>query len=115
MPDNETVVPLNRAFDAAMAQLHEMEARLKGGPPSGTFDGMEGRVSKLEAHMEHLQDDMREVKADLKTAIGYLSVLPQKRDLDTWRWQWLATGIAIVALTVGGITGGLALIARFAG
>lgn len=90
------------------------DVSLKHGGGSGTFDGMDGRVSRLEAHMEHIQEDMREVKADLKTAIGYLSVLPNKRDLDTWRWQWLATGVGIVALTIGGITGGLALIAKFA-
>ncbi len=73
------------------------------------------RVAVLETHVGHIQDDVREIKADLKTAIGYLSVLPTKRDLDSWRWQWMATGVGIVALTVGGITGGLALIARFAG
>lgn len=88
---------------------------LKDGGGGGTSDGMEGRVSRLEAHMERMQEDMREVRTDMKTAIGYLSVLPQKRDLDTWRWQWIATGVGIIALTVGGITGGLALIAKFAG
>lgn len=99
----------------AHQQTEIIAVALKGGRRDGTSGDMEGRVSKLEAHMEHIREDMRDVKADLKTALGYLSVLPTKRDLDTWRWQWLATGIAIVALTVGGITGGLALIARFAG
>lgn len=90
-------------------------ALLNDGGGGGTSDGMEGRVAKLEAHMEHLQADVAEVKADLKSVLSTLTQLPTKRDLDTWRWQWLAIGIAVIALTVGGITGGLALIARFAG
>lgn len=85
----------------------------KGG--GGGMSDLVTRVAVLETHVGHIQDDVREIKADLKTAIGYLSVLPTKRDLDSWRWQWMATGVGIVALTVGGITGGLALIARFAG
>lgn len=108
------VIPLLNEIERRLEGVaHHLPLNLDGG--GGTYDGMDGRVSRLEANMEHIQEDMREVKADLKTAIGYLSVLPTKRDLDSWRWQWLATGVGIVALTVGGITGGLALIARFAG
>ncbi len=91
------------------------EPRLRGSDDGGNTPPMSDRVTRLEVQMELMRDDTREIKADLKSAIGYLSVLPTKRDLDTWRWQWIATGAAIIAITVGGITGGLALIARFAG
>ena len=88
---------------------------LRKEPPGDNFDPMEQRVTRLETHMEYVRDDLREIKGDLKTVVERLTELPTKRDLDTWRWQWIAAGLTIVALTVGGITGGLALIARFAG
>jgi hypothetical protein len=38
-------------------------------PPSGggTFDGMEPRVAKLEAAVEHIQQDIGEIKSDVRT------------------------------------------------
>ncbi len=83
---------------------------LSNGEGGGTSDGMEERVARLETHFEYVRKDLDEIKTSLKK----LDSLPTKQDLDSWRWQWLATGIAILALTVGGITGGLALIAKFA-
>lgn len=115
MTEDKRVVDINADVAKVRAELAEQQARLKGGPPSGTYDPMDGRVSKLEAHMEHVREDMRDIKSTLGTISAKLTELPTKSDLDTWRWQWLATGIGIVALTVGGVTGGLALIARFAG
>lgn len=100
--------------------LREQKARSEGQHPpeglqhgggGGTSDGMEARVTRLETHMEYVRRDLDEIKSLLRV----LPELATKRDLETWRWQWLATGIGIVAITVGGITGGLALIARFAG
>lgn len=84
---------------------------LQAGGGGGTSGSMDQRVTRLETHFEYVRKDLDEIKTSLKK----LDDLPTKRDLDSWRWQWLATGIAILALTVGGITGGLALIARFAG
>jgi hypothetical protein len=72
---------------------------------------MESRVSRLEVLVDVTRDDLREIKGDLKTVIDRLNSLPTKADLNTWRWQWVATAVAIIALTVGGITGGLSLVA----
>lgn len=108
--DNIDARLLQKAYER---QAAEME-RLKSGGGGGTFDGMDGRVSRLEAHMEHVRTDMSEIKLDLKATLSKLNELPTKADLNTWRWQWIATGVAIIALTVGGITGGLALIASYA-
>lgn len=87
------------------------ELPLKGGDGGGTFNGMESRVSRLEVLVDVTRDDLREIKGDIKTVINRMNDLPSKADLNTWRWQWVATAIAVIALTVGGITGGLALIA----
>jgi hypothetical protein len=40
---------------------------LKTGGGSGTFDGMEARVAKLEAAVEHIQRDTAEIKTDVRT------------------------------------------------
>src|SRR4051812_7609876 len=43
------------------------------GPPlqppigGGTFDGMEARVAKLEAAVEHIQRDVGDIKSDVRT------------------------------------------------
>lgn len=88
---------------------------LKQGGGGGTSGGMESRVSALETHMEYLRRDLDDIRVTNAKILERINDLPNKADLNTWRWQWLATGLAIVALTVGGITGGLALIAKFAG
>ena len=87
---------------------------LKGGGGDGTSGGMESRVSRLEVLVDVTRDDLRDIKGDLRTVIDRLNDLPTKSDLNTWRWQWVATAVAIIALTVGGITGGLSLIANSA-
>lgn len=93
----------------------EPELPLKGGDGGSTFDGMESRVSRLEVLVDVTREDLRDIKGDLKTVLDRLNQMPTRSDLNTWRWQWIATAIAIIALTVGGITGGLSLIAGYAG
>lgn len=93
-----------------VSEMLEEVRRLRSAGPGGTLPPVEERVTRLETHFEYVRRDLDEIKDLLKV----LPSLATKRDLDTWRWQWLATGLAIIALTVGGITGGLALIAKFA-
>ena len=84
--------------------------RLKSGDGGGTSDGMDSRVTKLETQMEFVRDDLREIKGDLKTIIGRLGELPTKRDLTTNTLTIVVIGLAVLAITVGGIIGGLALL-----
>ena len=88
---------------------------LQSGGPSLEFPGMDERGARRETHFEYLRRNLDEIKTDQKTIISCLSALPTRRYLESRRWQWAAMAIAIIALTVGGITGGLAFIARFAG
>ena len=78
------------------------------GGSGGLRGDLSGRVSKLEAHIDHMFAGIGDVQRKLEV----LNQLPTKRDLDTWQWQWMAIGLAVVALTVGGVVGGLALINR---
>jgi hypothetical protein len=52
-------------------------ATLNSSGGGGTFDGMEPRVAKLEAAVEHIQKDIAEIKTDVRefrTSIGSLNV-----------------------------------------
>lgn len=84
--------------------------RLHGGGGGGTSGGMETRITRLEAHVEVMQRDVAELKTDMRTMIDIVRDLPTKSDLTTFRWQWVATSVAAIALIVGGIIGGLSWI-----
>jgi hypothetical protein len=71
---------------------------------------MEGRVSSLEAHMEHAREDMVEIKSDLRAIREMLSNLATKNDLWAWKWQWTALAFATMAIIIGSIVGGLSWI-----
>jgi hypothetical protein len=75
---------------------------------------MEGRVSRVETHMEYVRRDLDEIRDDVKTVVRKIDHLPTKGDLESWRGQWLVIGVGIVALVVGGVVGGLALINHYA-
>ena len=69
---------------------------------------MEGRVGRLEALTGESRQDMREIRADLKAIIGRLGSMPTKADLETWKWQLVLASVALYAVVVGSIVGGLA-------
>lgn len=103
-------LPIARAYRKEIQELAEENARLKSSGGGGTSDGMESRVTRLEVQMEHLREDMGEVKADLKSALAILTELPTKSDLWAWKWQWTGLCVAAIAIIVGGIIGGLSWI-----
>jgi hypothetical protein len=86
---------------------------------------MEERVIRLETNFEYVRRDLDDLKAGQRRLEGNqeglrdtnlrilekLNLLPTRSDLDTFRWQWIGIGLAIIALTVTGIAGGLTLIA----
>lgn len=49
--------------------------------------------------MEYVRKDMDEIRDALKV----LPTLATKKDLEGWRWQWVATGAAIIAIILGGM------------
>ena len=88
---------------------------------AASFNGLNGRVSALETHMEYVRRDLDDIKVDLKevkVALTRLDDLPTKDDLNDWRsqsrqdlnsWklQWAGLWVGAVALIVTGIVGGL--------
>lgn len=90
---------------------------LNTGGGSGRFGPMEERVSRLETHMEYVHRDLDALKSgqdkilDRIESIGRrLDDIPTRSDLRSFRWQWVATAVAAIALIVGGIIGGLSWI-----
>ena len=109
----------NQLFDlveerrSRLAELHQAESiTLQTGGGGGTSEGMEERVAKLETHFGYVRKDLDEIKADQKTIITALSALPTKRDLTTNILVMVAIGLSVLAITVGGIVGGLAWLDR---
>lgn len=60
--------------------------------------------AKTETKFGEMMGELRLIRSDI-------SHLPTKRDLDSWKLQWLAIGLASAiggaAIIVGGIIGGL--------
>ncbi|WP_036505088.1 hypothetical protein [Novosphingobium sp. AP12] len=115
--DEDGTVDVRLVLDRHAQQTRELaQAKadlLKAGGGGGISDGMDGRVSKLEAHMEHVREDMRDIKqvlGDVATKLDRLTELPTKSDLSSWKLQWTALAFAAVAIIIGGIIGGLAWI-----
>jgi septal ring factor EnvC (AmiA/AmiB activator) len=46
---------------------------LKGSGGGGTFDDMESKVAALEAHMLHVREDIRDIKAESKQAASNIA------------------------------------------
>ncbi len=99
-------------IQAGVRQIEERLRRLQTGGPGDTSDGMDSRVTKLETQMDFVRDDLREIKGDLKTIIGRLGELPTKRDLTTNTLTVVVIGLAVLAIAIGGIVGGLSWIDR---
>ena len=100
-------VALNERGSDSAAPPEPPEPPLPHGPGDGTPDDMERRVTRLETHMDYVQRDLRGISDKLDTIIDRTGNLPTKADLSTFRWQWVATAVAAIALIVGGIIGGL--------
>lgn len=79
---------------------------------------MEERVTRLETHMEYVRRDLDALKIGQDAMqqmqlriLEKLNLLPTKNDLFAFRWQWIIGALALVALIVGGIIGGLSWLA----
>lgn len=81
---------------------------LKSGDGGGTSGGMESRLTRLEVEGEQYRRDISEIKTSLKK----LDDLPTKRDLTNNTLAIVTISLAVLAITVGGIVGGLAWLDR---
>lgn len=61
---------------------------------------MDGRVSKVEAYVETVRDELSRLRDGQDRILDKLNLLPTRTELNTWKWQWLAASIAIFAVVV---------------
>lgn len=94
---------------AAWIAMHEASGHrpdeprlpLRGGDGGGTYDGMEPRVAKLEAHMEHVRADLAKlanVPADLAELKAKVAELPTKDWIGSHFRNWIIGGVAVFSL-----------------
>ena len=74
-------------------------------------DDQDRRMARVEDKLDGLKDTLIDIKVALARLPSELdakfAALPTKRDLEGWKVQWLAIGVAMFAIIVGGIIGGL--------
>jgi len=76
---------------------------LKGGGGGDIYDGMEGRVSALETHMEYVRADLGEIKSALRELSTEIKTLPTKRDLNGYVIGGIGLALAAIAIVIGGL------------
>jgi hypothetical protein len=101
----ETVVSL---YGGVGSKRPDEIGALEHGGSGGDGMGLDERVARLETHFEYVRRDLDEIKVDQKAVLAAVKDLPNKNDLWMWKIQWMAIGLAAIALVVGGIIGGLA-------
>jgi hypothetical protein len=77
-----------------------------GDPP----DGADVRIAILETQVAHIQSALGDIRTDLRDVLGKLGHLPTKQDLSTNISTIVVIGLAVIAIVIGGIIGGLALL-----
>jgi len=79
--------------DYSQTTGRQPQDRLKSGGGGGTSGGMEPRVAKLEAAVEHIQRDTTDIKTDVRTL----------RDNARTDFRVLFSAIIVVALGLAGM------------
>ncbi len=98
---------LDSRIDEALARREQTGG---GGGGSGGGTGLDARVAKLEAHTEHMQLDLTEIRNSLGAVASQLRHLPTKQDMTNNVMTMVVIGLTVLVLGVGGIIGGLAWI-----
>lgn len=88
----------------------EPKLPLFGGGGGGTFEPMETRVTRLELKLENVDRALTSIDGKLDKVNERLMLLPTKSEIGAWKVQWTALALAVVAVVIGGIIGGLAWI-----
>lgn len=90
---------------SAREEVRLLQSRLRRGGRDDTFPGMDGRVTKLETHMEYVRSDLSEIKASLTAVAGSLDGLKQDiRDTKLAAQEARLEAIAAKAHSVGKTT-----------
>lgn len=75
--------------------LPRYEPSLKSGDGSGTSGGMEGRVKRLEEDSREMGADLKAIRIDLAEIKGRVSAMPT-----TWQMVGLIVAMAVAIFTI---------------
>ena len=105
--DAPNELALVRQLKEQTKRLEQENKALKGGDGGGTFGGMESRVAKLEAHVEHIQRDLTklgEVPTDVAAMKRDIAALPTKEYLSNQfdvQFRWITGATALIVALIG--------------
>lgn len=106
-PDNPPIDLADRRARRQQSFAYSSETGGGGGEPP---DGTDVRITVLEQQVTHINTALGEIRTDVRGVLDKLGHLPTKQDL----FQNIATiviiGLTVLAITVGGIVGGLSWI-----
>lgn len=89
-----TPTPIDkRLSDIERLSRHEALSKRKGNSDGNPPSGLDARLAKVEAHVEHIQSDIDEIKIDLK----------ELRKTDDSNFRILFGAIIFVALGLAGL------------
>jgi hypothetical protein len=88
----------------------ERSAVETGGDGGDPPDGSNVRIAILETQVAHIQSALGDIRTDLREVLGKLGHLPTKQDLSQNIATIVVIGLAVIAIVIGGIIGGLALL-----
>lgn len=71
---------------------------MRGSGGGGTYDDMEARVAKLEAHVEHLVNDVSAIKTDMKDSRERIIKIEGKLDHVPTYWDVVKIFSALLGL-----------------
>lgn len=95
MPENDSKITL----EFLRRQVEQLSARpsvdLKGGGGGGKSDDMEARVKRLEEDSKDMRADLKAIRIDLAEIKGKLSAMPS-----TWQMVGFVVAIAVAMFTV---------------
>lgn len=103
------VEPIPFPITPSFPEEHQFsdDETLKGSGGGGTFDGMEGRLSALETNVSNLKGDVGRIERKLDRVGSDVSKLATKGDFFGYLAATFTIALAVVAIVVGGIIGGL--------
>jgi len=109
------IIDLNSRRREQIERVRELNAGpapppLQGGGGGGTFDGMEPRVARLEADVEHIKTDVGDIKSDVRSLNVLMTEARTNIAVLTERVGVLPTKAYIGAVVVGGVAFGVALL-----
>ena len=106
-PSRDEPANTPKVVDLATREPYQSRSVETGGDGGDPPDGTNVRIAILENQVTQIQNALGEIRSDLKTLVGNVAHLPTKQDLFQNSATVVIIGLTVLAITIGGIAGGL--------